>query len=168
MTRVPFNSFTRYPAASLVSAGFPEADIVFLSEHGLPDWCAPNMYFGELGETNELLPEIRVGECRFVGLGHDRDDNPIVVDLNNFSVWVLREERSPVYMASGVVELYRSMTYFQRSINRAVRKNRNAFINKRIPAACFEPFVAWANKANPAILEPGSFWGHTVQWLRHA
>ena len=80
MADLVFDKYSKFSAPRLIELGFPMEQAVFLSQVGLPMWCAPNMSFGEVFELGEQLPVLENKAKKYVGIGQDRDDNFIAVD----------------------------------------------------------------------------------------
>lgn len=167
MSNAIFEEFTKYPHKILHEFGLPESHEKFLVDVGLPTWCAPNMHFGELGDERVFLPIIRVG-VGYIGLGEDKNDNPIALHKNQYSVWVLSKTNLPTYMASDVLELSEALYNFQICINTAVEINSEAYTGNNIPRKILDVFVSWANDKNALLLQKGSFWHRQLQEFGHA
>src|SRR5690554_1149688 len=158
MSREMFDELSKYPRTRLLEFSVPDMQLNFLADIGLPDWCAPNMHFGGLGEEWEFLPLIEAGGRRYLGLGEDRDDNPIGLDVENWSIWVVARQGPPLLMARSVFELSQALHQFQECINYAVESDHSAFTKNRIPQESFGPFISWALSKSPELLAVGSFW----------
>lgn len=160
-----FDGFTFYPRERLDELFIPEEYSEFLTRTGLPTWCAPEMHFGKVGEAWTFLPVIEVGPERYVGLGEDRDDAVIGLNLKEHSIWVITEDSEPAFMAQSVTELSQALYRFQACIDSAVESDATAFTENRIPPPCLEPFVFWANTTNRFLVQDGSFWHSVLLWL---
>ena len=160
-----FDEYTKYPESRLLEFSIPVGDSRFLGEIGLPSWCAPNMHFDGLSDRGSPLPLLEAGGRSYLGLGSERDDRPIAIDVQAYSIWVVHEQAAPLYMAEGVLELSQSLQRFQACINAAVDADPSAFTQNRIPQAKLSPFISWAMDANPRLLSPGSFWRGVLLWL---
>lgn len=153
-----FDEFSVYPKARLSEFSLPDSHQEFLVRTGLPTWCAPNIYFGERGDETQILPSLeKDGRC-FLVLGEDRDENPIAIDLADYSVWDLPNCGPFRYVASQVMSLSTALYQFQRCVNAAVEVDRRAFTRNRIPVSSLAPFLSWAASHDPKMLEPGAFW----------
>lgn len=153
-----FDEFSLYPKARLSEFSLPDSYQEFLVRTGLPTWCAPNIYFGERGDERQILPSLeKDGRC-FLGLGEDRDENPIAIDLADYSVWDLSSDGPLRYVASEVISLSTALYQFQKCVNAAVEVDRRAFTRNRISAGSMAPFLSWAAIHDPKMLEPGAFW----------
>lgn len=160
-----FDQYTKYPEPRLVELAIPERYATFLAQTGLPTWCAPNIHFGELGESWTLLPVIEVGTKRYVGLGEDRDDNAIAMDLEDHSVRVVTATGQTEYLAGNVIELADALHRLQSCVNSAVENDPKAYSERRISPAFLQPFILWAGAQNPLAIHAGSFWHRVLAWL---
>jgi hypothetical protein len=163
-----FDTFTRFEKQCLDKVGLPSNQASFLSDVGLPSWCAPNMCFGNVVETTTQLPIVEVNGALFAVLGEDRDENFIVIDLQRHMVWVMPQTPvvgEPVFMAADVIELSDALYRFQICINIAVERDSEAFTENRIPLESLSPFIDWMQEVAPNAIAPGAFWYGVVSWL---
>lgn len=160
-----FDKYTKFSESRLVELALPEELTKFLAHVGLPTWCSPNMHFGEVGESWVLLPTIEIGAKRYLGLGEDRDDNVVAVDLQDYTMWVITGRGETLFLARNVMDLSQDLHHFQSCVDFAVERDSAAFTENRIPATCLEPFILWVYKENPQAIQAGSFWHGVLLWL---
>ena len=158
-----FDNYSKYPISRLSEIGLHLSSIKFLSGTGLPEWCAPNMYFGE---EDSWLPELVEQNEKFALIGSDRDDNPICISLNSNEIFRLNNSVLD-FVASKPALLARALREFQVCINTAVLANDNAFTDNAIPSNLLKPFVLWLTENEPKALIKGSFWQSTLNWLKY-
>ena len=157
-----FDEFTFYPEQRLRESSLSSTSIEFLSRVGLPTWAAPNMHFGEMGGEWALLPIIDVGTNLYLGLGEDRDDSPIGIDLSTESIWVIPKNKQPLFMAKNAPDLSLALHIFQSCINAAVGIDSSACVRNRVPMAHIQPFISWAKIKDPMLMGPNSFWHYVL------
>ena len=158
-----FDNHIKFPNSRLTELGFNDETINFLTNNGLPNWCAPNIHFGE---EDSWLPQISNQGNLLTVIGSDRDDSPICI---NKALNVVRiKNNSEEFMASNLELLYSALINFQKCINGAVLENDNAFVDNNIPEKYLMPFVTWLKSNEPKALKANSFWGQTLSWLKYA
>jgi hypothetical protein len=160
-----FDAYHRFEREPLEALGLPRAHVAFLSDVGLPMWCAPNICFGEVYERGEHLPLITEGGARYVGIGEDRDDNVIALDVERAEVWALVAGAAPRFVAPDVMTLSDAVHQLQGCVNVAVERDHDAFIKHRIQPSDLLPFTQWADAESPLLLAPGTFWSLTLLWF---
>ena len=163
MDAVIFDNYSKYPISRLSELGLQLSSIKFLSVTGLPEWCAPNMYFGE---ENHWLPELLEQNEKFAAIGSDRDDNPICISINSNEIFRLNNS-SLDFVDSNPALFEVALREFQICINTAVLVNDNAFTDNNIPSILLKPFVEWLSKNEAKALIKGSFWQSTLNWLKY-
>lgn len=157
-----FDSYSRYPKSILLDIGLNDEAVTFMSEVGLPNWCAPNMYFGD---EETWLPAIKHGNETFYVIGSDRDDFPICINAN-FNVVRIKDGKQD-FMATNLLKLSESLHEFQRCINGAVDLDSEAYTNNNIPSQQIESFVIWLRRNEPKALNNGAFWLGVLHWLKY-
>ncbi|WHI46106.1 hypothetical protein [Microbulbifer sp. VAAF005] len=157
-----FDSYSKYPKSRLSDIGLDDEAIAFMSEVGLPNWCAPNMYFGD---EETWLPAINYENEILYAIGSDRDDYPICIN-GNFVVVRLRDGEQD-FMATNLLKLSQSLHLFQECINGAVDIDDQAYIKNNIPSQYVDSFVAWLKKNEPEALINGAFWLGVLRWLNY-
>ncbi|MDC5857458.1 SUKH-4 family immunity protein [Vibrio europaeus] len=128
----------------------------YLVEVGLPNWCAPHLYFG--GFEEEYLPQLK-GWCwacdwsegydsavsRYPNarvLGSAMGNVPIILLPNNPKVFVFDNKGCELlFLNSDVQSLSRVIANFESIIESAVSEDQDAFINKTIPRALISCFI---------------------------
>jgi hypothetical protein len=158
-----FDNYSKYPLFRLSELGLHISSIEFLSEIGLPEWSAPNMYFGE---EDCWLPELTNQNEKFAVLGSDRDDNQICISLSSNEIFRLNDLTLD-FVATKPALLGLALKEFQLCINAAVLANDDAFTENNIPSFLLKPFVEWLTDNEPKALIKGSFWQSTLNWLRY-
>ncbi len=165
MAKPVFDNYIRFSAQRLTALGAPGAVSAFLATTGLPEWCAPHMHFGWVGDPSNVLPLRQTGSEQYIGLGEDQDDNPVWLAVAACDVWVLPAQGSPVYVASNVQELSASLHQFQACIDAAVAGDPMAFVEARVTTLHLQAFASWAKDTNPALVRPGTFWARELARL---
>ena len=158
-----FDNYSKYPISRLCELGLHLSSIRFLSDIGLPEWCAPNMYFGE---EDSWLPELLVQNEKLAVLGSDRDDNQICIAINSNEVFRLNNSKLD-FVATTPALLGTALEQFQTCINAAVAVNDSAFTDNNIPSILLKPFVEWLTNNEAKALIKGSFWQSTLNWLKY-
>ncbi|MDO6641942.1 hypothetical protein Q4557_18465 [Shewanella sp. 5_MG-2023] len=158
-----FENYSKYPISKLSRLGLHLTSIRFLSENGLPEWCAPNMYFGE---EDCWLPELNAHKHKLAVLGSDRNDHHICISLNSNQVFRVTNA-SLDFMATTPELLGKALEQFQLCINSAVAQNGSAFTENDVDSAFLKPFAEWLKKNEPEALSDGSFWRSTLNWLKY-
>ncbi len=157
-----FDSYSKYPRSRLIGIGLDGETAAFMSQVGLPNWCAPNMHFGD---EESWLPVIsHQGEDLYV-IGSDRDECPICIN-SEFSVIRYKEEQQD-FLATNVQNLALALNEFQACINNAVNSDSEAYSKNNIPNMCMEPFVAWLMQNEPNALDGHAFWLGVLRWLKY-
>jgi hypothetical protein len=157
-----FDLYSKYPKSRLSDIGLNQEDVTFMSEVGLPNWCAPNMYFGN---EEAWLPAINHENEILYVIGYDRDDSPICIN-GNFNV-VRYKDGQKDFMATNLQKLSQSLHEFQRCINSAVDLDDQAYTKNNVPSQHIERFVVWLKKNEPKALNEGVFWLGVLRWLKY-
>lgn len=157
-----FDSYSKYPVSRLSEIGLDRETSAFMSNVGLPNWCAPNMYFGN---EESWLPAINHSGDILHVIGSDRDDCLICIS-SSFNIVRCKNEHQN-FVATNIQALSIALHEFQICINYAVSVNSEAYINNDIPCKYLEPFVAWLKLNEPKALGGSAFWLGVLRWLKY-
>lgn len=158
-----FDNYSKYPISRLSELGLHLSTIRFLSETGFPEWCAPNMYFGE---EDCWLPELLIQNEKLAVIGSDREDNQICVSIHSSEVFRLNNSTLD-FVATNPALLGKALEVFQTCVNAAVSANDSAFTDNDIPSVFLKPFTVWLTNNEPKALIKGSFWQSILNWLKY-
>ncbi len=158
-----FDNYSKYPITRLSELGLHLSTIRFLSEVGLPEWSAPNIY---LGEEDCWLPELLIQNEKLAVLGSDRDDKQICISTTSNEVFRLNNSNLD-FVAINPALFRKALEEFQICINAAVESNDTAFTDNNIPSIFLKPFIVWLTDNEPKALIKGSFWQSTLNWLKY-
>jgi len=157
-----FDSYSKYPQLRLSDIGLNQETVTFMSKVGLPNWCAPNMYFGD---EETWLPAINYKNETLYIIGSDRDDFPICI---NSCFCVIRyKDGQQDFIATNLQKLSQALHEFQSCINSAVDSDDQAYTNNNIPSRHIERFVIWLKQNEPKALNDGAFWLGVLRWLKY-
>ncbi|MFQ3251501.1 MAG: hypothetical protein ACI9O6_003351 [Glaciecola sp.] len=131
------------------------ADKNILVEFGFLGWVAPHLYFGSF-EDDEIFPELinwswlsdwgcskALGKYKcWLVIGSGPNGQPLLVEPNNSSVYILSASLELSILSSNFQNLYNVASAFMDMVNCAIEIDDNAFIEKRIPRDLVTKFVS--------------------------
>lgn len=147
---------SRFSNSILKFQDVPAKTSKYLVEVGLPNWCAPHLYFGDFEE--EYLPQLKSwcwacdwpeGYYSAVSkypkarvLGSAMGNEPIIFLPNNPKVFIFDNKGGELlFLNSDVQSLSRVIMKFESIIETAVSEDQDAFINKTIPQTLINSFL---------------------------
>lgn len=151
-----FNDRIQTPLSECLSLGFLEEDAKLLSDIGLPEWVAPNIWFPKPIEYSS----------KFILMGQNGDKDKIVYEKNSGNVLVLKNSEASVLLACNVDSLILILICFAEMVEKAFELDSNSIIKNRISAEFIDQFEFYAKHLFELEAYKKSFWKPYIQRLR--
>ncbi|MDT8991458.1 SUKH-4 family immunity protein [Curvibacter sp. APW13] len=164
-----------FPVDSLGQKALTQVNRDYLQQEGLPDFCAPHLYFGPFGGIYlPPLPEwpwaadwkgwqasVLCAPQAYV-LGAAQHEEAIVLIPNDSGVYLFSESGTDYRMLNSNVDcLAKAIFAFAEMAEAAWRHDENAVPERRIPQALVTAFSDKIREIEPRIPIADSLW---VQW----
>lgn len=166
-----------FPVDSLGQKALTQVNRDYLQHEGLPDFCAPHLYFGPFGGIYlPLLPEwpwaadwkgwqaAVLCAPQAYALGSAQYGEAIVLLPNDSAVYLFSESGAGYRMLNSNVEcLAKTIFAFAEMVETAWRDDEKAVSERRIPQALVTAFADKHQEIEPRLPTAESAW---VQWAR--
>ena len=163
-----------FPAASVKEKNIDQSSQYFLTNIGLPGWCAPHLCFGPFEEIYlpllvewpwkedwEKSHKIAIQSYSNVYvIGSAQENEPIVIKPSNPEVYIFSPCGTQLFLLNTNLnnKLLESINLYAKMVELAIKTNRNAFIDGEIPLILLNKFVKSFTGLEPDIKTQSSVW----------